>query len=74
MSHTARTTAFAASSTTARRSFFALAVVVSVGLLSGIGHLADRQYDSVLMAQSHQAPDQAATRVVQVRGAARPAA
>lgn len=47
---------FAKHETTVRRMAAALAVVVSLGLISSIGEMADRQYDNALMAQADAMP------------------
>lgn len=46
------TPAFQASSISARASFLAMALVITVTLLASVGQVADRQYDAALMAQT----------------------
>lgn len=63
--NTATRTTFAASSTTARSSFAALALAVTLSLLASVSGIADRQMDKALMAQADAS---AATQVVVVTG------
>jgi hypothetical protein len=58
---TARTPAFVAQQTAARRVAAGLALVLTLGLLAGLDHVADQQYDSALLAQALDTP---ATQVV----------
>lgn len=49
---TRQTPPYQASTASARASFFALALVVTVGLLGAVGQQADRSYDQALLAQA----------------------
>ena len=49
---------FAAEETAVRRLAAGLALVLTMGLVAAMGQLADRQYDSALMAQADEAPTQ----------------
>ena len=55
MQATPRTAEFHASSAPARAGFLALAVVISLTLLAGVGRVADRQYDAAQLAQAASA-------------------
>ncbi|WP_374567307.1 hypothetical protein [Ideonella sp.] len=55
---TATTPRFAAQQTAARRVAAGLALVLTLGLMAGLDHVADRQYDDALMAQADNAPTQ----------------
>ena len=58
------TPAFEASSVSARASFMALAVVISLSLLASVGRVADRQYDAAWLAQAQATPVQLAASAV----------
>ncbi|MEK8032122.1 hypothetical protein AACH06_14945 [Ideonella sp. DXS29W] len=60
---------FAAHESTVRRVAAGLALALSLGLMAGLDHVADRQYDEAWLAQSDNAPTQ-----VVVITAKRPAA
>jgi hypothetical protein len=55
---TAYTPRFASHETTVRRAAAGLALVLTLGLMAGLDHVADRQYDEALMAQADEAPTQ----------------